>query len=183
MNPLVKLAIDLGPLVVFFAAYARAGIMTATAVFMAATVAALGVAYALERRLPIVPLVTGALVLVFGGLTLVFADELFIKLKPTIVYGLFAGALLGGLVFKAPLLKPLFEMALRLDERGWRVLSLRWACFFLALAALNEIVRQVFSTDVWVALKVFGFLPLTLLFALAQLPLIRRHGVVAEERA
>jgi intracellular septation protein len=181
MNPIVKLAVDLGPLVVFFAAYARAGIMAATAAFMVATVAALGAAYALERRLAVVPLATGVVVLFFGGLTLVLADELFIKLKPTVVYALFAGVLFGGLAFKRPLLKPLFEMAFRLDERGWLVLTRRWGWFFLAMAALNEIVRRGFSTDAWVALKVFGFLPLTFLFAATQLPFIRRHRAPAED--
>ena len=180
MHPLVKLAVDLGPLLVFFAAYARGGIMTATAAFMVATAIALGASYALVRRLPIVPLVSGAIVLVFGGLTLAFADEHFIKLKPTVVNSLLAGTLLGGLLFRQPLLKPLLAMAFQLDEPGWRILTLRWACFFASMAALNEVVWRSFSTDTWVSFKVFGLLPLTLLFSLAQLPLIRRHAVAAE---
>lgn len=180
MHPLLKLAIDLGPLLVFFAAYARGGIMIATAAFMAATLLALGVCYALVRRLPIMPLVTAAIVLVFGGLTLALGDEHFIKLKPTVVNGLLAAALLGGLHFKRPLLKPLLEAAIHLDERGWHLLTLRWAAFFASLAVLNEIVWRSFSTDTWVSFKVFGLLPLTLAFSLAQVPLIRRHAVAAE---
>lgn len=180
MHPLVKLAIDLGPLLVFFAAYARGGIMTATAAFMVATLVALGVCYTLVRRLPVIPLVTAAIVLVFGGLTLAFADEHFIKLKPTVVNGLLAATLLGGLLVKRPLLKPLLEAAVQLDARGWRVLTLRWAAFFVILAVLNEIVWRSFSTDTWVSFKVFGLLPLTLLFSLAQVPLIRRHAVVGQ---
>lgn len=184
MHPLVKLAVDLGPLLVFFAVffatYARGGIMTATAAFMVATAIALAASYALARRLPIVPLVSGAIVLVFGGLTLIYADEHFIKLKPTVVNGLLAGTLLGGLLFRQPLLKPLLGLAFQLDEPGWRILTLRWACFFASMAALNEIVWRSFSTDTWVSFKVFGLLPLTLLFSLAQLPLIRRHAVAGQ---
>jgi intracellular septation protein len=180
MNPLVKLAIDLGPLLIFFAAYARAGIMAATAAFMVATVVALGAAYGLTRRIPILPLVTGAIVLVFGGLTLVFADDVFIKLKPTVVNALLSAALFGGLAFKRPLLKPLFEAAFQLDAAGWRVLTFRWACFFAGLAALNEIVWRSVSTDSWVTFKVFGLLPLTLLFSVAQVPFIRRHSLEPE---
>lgn len=182
MNPLFKLAIDIGPLLIFFGAYARGGIMAATAAFMIATVAALAVSYATVRRIPLIPLVTGAIVLVFGGLTLIFANDVFIKLKPTMVNGLLAAALFGGLLFRQPLLKPLFEMAFQLDEPGWRRLTWRWACFFLAMAALNEIVWRNFSTDTWVSFKVFGLLPLTFAFSLAQIPLIRRHAV-AEPRS
>ena len=180
MHPALKLAIDLGPLLVFFAAFMRGGIMTATAAFMVATLVALGVCYALVRRLPVVPVVTGVVVLIFGGLTLAFADEHFIKIKPTVVNGLLAATLFGGLLVKRPLLKPLLEAAIHLDERGWRVLTLRWAAFFAILAVLNEIVWRGFSTDTWVSFKVFGLLPLTLLFSLAQVPLIRRHAVAAE---
>lgn len=175
MNPFVKLALDIGPLLVFFGAYARAGIMAATGAFMAATVIALGITYALSRRIPILPLVTAVVVLVFGGLTLLLDDALFIKLKPTIIYGLFASALFGGLLFDRPLLKPLLGVMVPLTERAWRTLSLRWAWYFVVCAVINEVVRRGFSTDVWVTVKVFGFLPLTVLFALSQVPFIQRH--------
>jgi intracellular septation protein len=183
MNPFVKFAIDLGPVLVFFAAYGTAGIMAATAAFMVATIASLAVGYALERRIALLPLVTGAIVLVFGGLTLIFDNELFIKLKPTVVNGLLGLALFGGLAFNAPILRTLFSAAFQLDERGWRILSLRWAWFFLAMAVLNEIVWRHFSTDTWVAFKAFGYTPLTLVFSVAQVPLIRRHSTEAKESA
>ncbi|MBT5414988.1 MAG: septation protein A [Rhodospirillaceae bacterium] len=183
MNQLTRFLIDLGPLVVFFIAYNRADLMVATGAFMAATAVALAVSYAIERRIPKMPLVTGVVVMVFGGLTLWLANETFIKLKPTIVYTLFAVVLLGGLATGRLLLKPLFEMAFKLRDEGWRVLTLRWGVFFLAMAVLNEIVWRTMSTDVWVDLKVFGFLPITLLFALTQLPLIRRTMIEEPEGA
>ncbi len=183
MNPLLKLAIEIGPLATFFIAYSRAGLMTATGLFMAATLIALAVAYALERRIPIMPLVAGVVVFVFGGLTLLLDDETFIKLKPTIVNALFAAILFGGLVFRRSLLKPLFGPVFQLDEEGWRVLTVRWAFFFTAVAVLNEIVWRSTTTDVWVNFKVFGILPLTLAFSIAQLPLIRRRGKLVGEEA
>ncbi len=175
MHPLLKLALEVGPLAVFFIGNARFGIFPATAAFMVAIVVALIANYVLERRLPILPLVTAAFVLVFGGLTLVLQDELFIKLKPTIVNLLFAAALYGGLFFGKSLLKPLFAMAFPLDDAGWRALTFRWASFFVLLAVLNEVVWRNFTTDTWVSFKVFGIMPLTIAFALAQLPLINRH--------
>ncbi|MGH6954688.1 MAG: septation protein A [Alphaproteobacteria bacterium] len=177
MNPFVRLFVDVGPLAAFFVAYARAGIMTATAAFMVATVIALAIGYLLERRVARMPLVSGVVVMLFGGLTLVLEDETFIKLKPTIVYLVFAGTLAGGLAAGRYLLRSLLEVAFRLNDEGWRRLSVRWAFFFLAMAALNEAVWRTLSTDAWVTLKVFGFLPLTLLFAAAQIPLIRRTMV------
>lgn len=176
-SPLVKLLIDAGPLVAFFIAYVRADLMTATAVLMAATLVALVAAYALERRIALMPLISAGLVAVFGGLTLWLADETFIKMKPTIVYLLFAAALLGGLALGKAFLKPLFQMAFHLTEEGWRILTLRWGIFFIAMAVLNEIIWRNFSTDLWVDLKVFGFLPLTMLFALAQIPLVRARSL------
>ena len=177
MNPFVRLFVDVGPLAAFFVAYAQAGIMTATAAFMVATVIALAIGYLLERRVARMPLVSGVVVMLFGGLTLVLEDETFIKLKPTIVYLLFAGTLAGGLAAGRYLLRSLLEVAFRLNDEGWRRLSVRWTFFFLAMAALNEAVWRTLSTDAWVTLKVFGFLPLTLLFAAAQIPLIRRTMV------
>ncbi len=182
MHPLLKLAIEIGPLVIFFVANAKFGIFVATGAFMAAIAVALGVNYTLLRRVPILPLVTGVFVLVFGGLTLILQNELFIKLKPTIVNGLFAAILLGGLGFGKSFLRSLLDSMFRLTDRGWRILTLRWALFFIVLAVLNEIVWRNFSTDTWVSFKVFGIMPLTLVFSFAQVPLINRHGTVPPEK-
>jgi len=174
-HPLVKLAIEAGPLAVFFIANAKAGIFVATGAFMAAILVALAASWWIERRLPTLPLVTGVFVLVFGGLTLWLQDELFIKLKPTIVNGLFALILFGGLALDKSLLKPLFSAAFELTDEGWRKLTFRWALFFVALAILNEIVWRSLSTDAWVNFKVFAIMPLTIVFSLAQLPLINKY--------
>jgi len=197
-NSVLKMVLELGPLVTFFLVNARAQawdlgrflpflegmaqddvpIMAATAAFMLATVVALTLSLALFRRVPIMPLVSGVIVIVFGGLTLYLQDELFIKLKPTIVNALFASVLLGGLlIFRRPLLGLVFEHVIQLDEEGWRKLSLRWGLFFVFLAILNEVVWRSFSTDFWVAFKVFGTMPLTVVFALTQLPLLQRHAL------
>jgi intracellular septation protein len=196
LNPSLKLALDLGPLLLFFLANSRpalflplvspilpvdvasgerAGIFVATAVFMAAVVIALAISYALTRHLPVMPLVTAAVVLVFGSLTLVLHDELFIKLKPTIIYLLFGGVLLGGLALGKPVLGMVFDSVFHLTAEGWRRLTLRWALFFFALAILNEIVWRTQSTDVWVNFKVFGVVPLTFLFAALQYPLMTKY--------
>jgi intracellular septation protein len=176
LNPTLKLVLDLGPLLVFFVANSRFGIFAATGAFMAAIVIALAVAYALTRHLPIMPLVTAVVVLVFGTLTLVLHDELFIKVKPTIIYVLFGGVLLVGLAFGKSLLGVVFDSVFHLTEEGWRRLTLRWALFFLALAVLNEIVWRTWSTDVWVSFKVFGVVPLTFVFAALQYPLLTKYA-------
>lgn len=180
-NPWAKLAIELGPLLVFFFANARFGIFAATAAFMVAITVSLGLSWWLVRKLPTMPLVTAIFVLVFGGLTLWLQDELFIKLKPTVVNGLFAAILFGGLVMGRPLLKPLLDTVLPLDAEGWRKLTWRWAWFFVVLAGLNEAVWRSFPTDIWVNFKVFGIMPLTVAFSLAQVPLIRRHALAEPE--
>jgi intracellular septation protein len=177
LNPALKLALDLGPLLIFFWANARFGIFAATGAFMAAILVALAISYALTRHLPIMPLVTAIVVVVFGTLTLVLHDELFIKVKPTIIYLLFGGILLGGLAFGRSLLGVVFDSVFHLTDEGWRRLTLRWALFFLALAALNEIVRLTQTTDVWVSFKVFGVMPLTFLFAALQYPLLTKFAV------
>jgi len=127
--------------------------------------------------LPIMPLVSGIVVFVFGALTLWLQDDVFIKMKPTIVNTLFGVVLLGGLLFGRSLLGYVFDSAFRMDAEGWRKLTLRWGLFFLLLAVLNEVIWRSFSTDTWVAFKVWGIMPLTLLFTLSQMPLIMRHSV------
>jgi len=181
LNPILKLALDIGPLLLFFAANARYGIFTATASFMIAVLAALIVSYAMTRRLPIMPVVTAIIVVVFGGLTLILHDATFIKVKPTIIYALFGAILIGGLVFNKPLLGVLFDSLFHLTEEGWRKLTLRWAIFFLALAVLNEIVWRSVSTDLWLDFKVFVVVPLTFIFGALQVPLLRKYAVEPAE--
>ena len=174
---LLKLAIELGPLLVFFGTNAAAGVYAGTAAFMAATIVSLVVAWFAYHKVPIMPLVSGVIVLVFGGLTLYLRDETFIKLKPTIVYTLFAALLGAGLVWKKPVLELLFGAAFTLTEEGWRKLTLRWGLFFAVMAVVNELVWRNVSTNTWVSFKAFGFLPLTFLFAVLQVPLMQRHGI------
>jgi intracellular septation protein len=176
INPLLKIALDLGPLVLFFIANSRLGIFGATAVFMAATVIALVAGYALTRHVPMMPLVSAIVVLVFGSLTLYLQDDTFIKLKPTIIYLLFGAVLLGGQFMGKPLLAMVFDQVFHLTQEGWRKLTMRWVFFFFALAILNEIVWRTQSTDTWVAFKVFGFVPLTFIFAALQYPLLQKYA-------
>jgi intracellular septation protein len=177
LNPFVKLAVDIGPLVLFFAVNARFGIFAGTAVFMAAVLAALVVTYALIRRWPIMPLVSAAIVLVFGSLTLVLHDDTFIKVKPTIIYALFGAVLVAGYLLDKPFLAIVFDSMFHLNEEGWRKLTLRWAAFFFVMAVLNEAVWRTQSTDFWVNFKLFGFVPLTFVFAALQYPMMMRHAI------
>jgi intracellular septation protein len=177
LNPLLKLVFDLGPLALFFFANSRYGIFVATATFMIAVLAALAASYVLTRHLPIMPVVTAVIVVVFGGLTLILHDATFIKVKPTIIYALFGGILLGGLLFGRSLLGVVFDSMFQLTAEGWRKLTWRWAIFFLVLAVLNEIVWRNTSTDVWVDFKVFGVMPLTFLFGALQVPLLKKYTI------
>jgi intracellular septation protein len=183
LNPIAKFILELGPLALFFAVYSKLGIFAATGVLMASVVVTLGVSYAMLRRIPVMPLVTAVIVLIFGSLTLFFHDETLIKIKPTALYLLFGAALFAGIWLNKPLLKILFDGALHVTDEGWRKLTWRWAFFFLGLAVLNEIVWRTQSTDLWVKFKTFGFLPITLLFALAQAPLISRYEGKDQEAA
>jgi intracellular septation protein len=177
LNPMLKLALDIGPLVLFFFANARFGIFAATAVFMIAVLIALAFTYYATRHVAVMPVVTAIVVLIFGGLTLMLHDETFIKLKPTIIYVLFGGALLGGLIFNKPLLGMVLDSVFALTDEGWRKLTWRWVWFFFALAVLNEIVWRTQSTDFWVNFKLFGVVPLTMLFGALQYPLLVKYGV------
>src|SRR4051812_17888712 len=204
LNPILKLVLDLGPLLLFFYANAKPAlfepwlaplipaavqtgehsrIFVGTAGFMVAIVSGLIISYLLTRRLPIMAIVSAVVVVVFGGATLFFQNEAFIKLKPTIIYLLFAGTLFGGLIFRKPLLAMVFDQVFHLTEEGWRKLTIRWALFFLALAILNEIVWRTQSTDTWVTFKVFGVMPLTFIFAALQYPLLTKHDASPKDEA
>jgi intracellular septation protein len=191
-NPLLKLALELGPLLVFFFGNLRGEwliktfpvfnalggpLFVATALFMIATVVSLVVSRVVFGHLPIMPFVSGIVVLVFGGLGIYLQNDMFIKMKPTIVNALFGGLLLGGLVFGKSLLGYVFNAAFQLDDEGWRKLTLRWGLFFLVLAVLNEVVWRNFSADFWVNFKVWGTMPITILFTMSQMPLIMKHSL------
>lgn len=203
-NPLLKLVFEMGPLLLFFAANSRphwftpllervlpgnlftgeqAGIFAATAVFMVAMLLSLVLSRTLTGKLPIMPLVSAVVVLVFGGLTLWLQDDRFIKLKPTIVNSLFGAVLLGGLLFGKSLLSIVLDSVFQLSEAGWKKLTFRWALFFFFLAIVNEVVWRNFSNDFWVNFKVFGIMPITMVFALAQTPLIMREQAAPAENA
>ena len=123
------------------------------------------------------PTVGAGIVLIFGGLTIYFDNEIFIKMKPTIINLVFAVILYGGMLIKKPLLKILLGAALKLEEKGWKILTYRWIGFFIALAVLNEIVWRTQTTDIWVNFKVFGILPITFIFTMTQFPLIKKHQI------
>jgi intracellular septation protein len=181
LDPRLKVALELGPLIVFFIVNSKFGIFYATGVLMAGVVLTLAVSWATTKHLPAMPVVTAVLVLVFGGLTVFLQNETFIKLKVTILYSMFGATLLGALYFGKLLLPIVFDMAIHIDDAGWRKLTWRWAFFFFFLAGLNEVVRRVVTTDEWVNFKVFGILPLTILFAIAQAPLIMKHQIPEAE--
>ena len=177
MKSIAKLLIDIGPLAVFFIFYTRSGLQEAILPLMIATVIAVLVSYVLEKKIPIMPTLGAGIVLIFGGLTIYFNDETFIKMKPTIINAVFAIILYGGIIFKKPLLKYLLGAALKLEEEGWKILTQRWIGFFIALAILNEVVWRTQTTDLWVNFKVFGILPITFIFTMLQFPLIKKYQI------
>lgn len=181
-SPLIKLALDLGPLIVFFVGFRFLGIYGATAAFMAAVLLALALGYVRERKLSPMPLFTAVLVFVFGGLTLYLKNDTFIKMKPTVLYGFIGALLLGGLVFNRLFIKYVFAQAFDLSDKGWRLLTWRWALFAFVLALLNELIWRNFSTAIWVDFKVWGIMPLIFLFALAQTPLVLKHERPSSEK-
>lgn len=184
MSALVKLLTEIGPLVIFFVVNGQWGIFPATGAFMVATAAAMIFTYVTRRRIPAMLWVSGVVVGVFGGATLYFENETFIKLKPTIIYGLFASVLLFGLWRRQHYLKMVLDSSFPpLADKGWEVMTRRWAWFFVASALLNEIIWRTQSTDTWVAAKLFVFLPLSFLFAMAQYPLIMKYQLEEEDGA
>ena len=184
MNPQVRrLLLDLGPLLVFFTSFRFFGIFAATAAFMVAILAALALGFALERRLSPMPIFTAILVLIFGGLTLYLKNEMFIKIKVTVLYSFFGAVLIGGLGFNRLFIKYVFAQAFELDETGWRQLTWRWGLFFIALAVLNEAVWRNASTEMWVNFKTWGVIPLIFLFALAQTPFVMKHHIEPDKKA
>jgi intracellular septation protein len=171
----LKLLIEMGPLVAFFIANWKAGIFWGTAIFMVATIIALAASWIMTRKVAMVPLVSALFVALFGALTLYLQSDLFIKVKVTLINALFGAVLLGGVVFGKSYLKLIMGEAMKLPEEAWRTLSIRWGVFFFAMAGLNEVVWRSFTTDQWVNFKVFGLLPLTLVFALANAPFMAKH--------
>jgi intracellular septation protein len=190
---LIKMALELGPLVTFFLANARGedvlagnatlntwfggqAIIFATAVFMAAMAISLLLSWLLLKKIAVMPLVTGVVVLIFGSLTLYFQDPVFIMIKPTITNSLFGGVLLGGLLFGQSLLKYVFGDVYKLQPEGWSKLTLNWGLFFFALAIINEVLWRNFSSDVWINFKTWGVMPLTVLFSISQLSLLSKYA-------
>lgn len=191
-SPFLKLALEMGPLAVFYASNAKGDwlihnislfhnftkpIFPATALFMLAIIFSLIFSLILTKKVPIIPLVSSLFVIVFGILTLYLHNDVFIKIKPTIVNALFGFILLGGLLFKKPLLSYIFDSGFHLDIAGWNKLTMRWGWYFLFLAAANEAVWRNFSTQVWTNFKVFYVMPITIIFFLCQMPLIMKHMV------
>lgn len=174
-------AVEYGPLLLFFIVYYLKGLMAATVVLMVTAPVGLAVTYCYEKKLPKAALFTASSIILFGGLTLLLEDETFIKMKLTIIQAAFGTVLVGGLLFKKPLLKPLMERAWKMTEEGWRVLTLRFALYFFAMAAINEIVWRTQSTDFWVSFKVFAPMITMMLFIVAQYPMITRHHIPDDE--
>ena len=188
LAPGLRMLVDFGPLVVFFLVNSYAPglqiqrIMTATVAFMVAMAVAMGISWWKARHISPMLWITGALVLVFGSLTLWFHDQSFIQMKPTIVYAMFAVILGYGLIAKKPLLQMLLETAYPdLSAKGWRLLTINWTGFFIAMAVLNEAMRHVLTWDQWVTFKTWAVIPLTLVFAMLNIPMLLRHGLQLEK--
>lgn len=175
--PALRIALDYGPLLAFFAASKLYDIFVATAVFMVAIVLAIGVSRWKSGRVSPMLWFTGAVVLVFGAATLWLGDAEFIKLKPTIIYLVMAAILVFGIVTKRPLLKLVLNDSFpAVDAEGWRKLTRNWALLFVGLAIANEVARRMLTTDQWVDFKVWGVTALTFIFALSQAPILMRHA-------
>ena len=176
----MKFLFDLFPVVLFFVAFKLSDIYVATGVAIAATVLQIGYLLVRRRRITAMQWINVGIIALFGGATLVLHDETFIKVKPTIIYGLFAAILGGGLLFGRSFIAVMFDQMFNLTPQGWRILTLRWALFFFGMAILNEIVWRTQTTDFWVSFKVFGVVPLTFVFAALQYPLLQKYAVEEE---
>ena len=177
MKSISKLFIDIGPLAVFFIFYIRSDLQTAILPLMIATVISVLFSYIIEKKIPVMPTVGAIIILVFGGLTIYFDNEVFFKMKPTIINLIFAGILFSGTLVNKLLLKYLLGGAIKLKNEGWSILTKRWIGFFISLAILNEIVWRTQSTDIWVSFKVFGILPITFIFTLTQFSIIKKFQI------
>ena len=177
MKSILKILVDIGPLAIFFVFYSRGDLKSAILPFMIATVIAVIFSYIVQKKIPIMPTVGAGIILFFGGLTIYFDDEVFFKMKPTIINILFASILYGGEIMNKPLLKYVLGSTLKLKNEGWSILTKRWVGFFVALAILNEIIWRTQSTDLWVNFKVFGVLPITFLFTMTQFSLIKKYQI------
>lgn len=177
MKSISKILIDIGPLAIFFIFYTRGDLKSAILPFMLATVIAVLFSYIIEKKIPIMPTVGAFIILVFGGLTIYFDNDVFFKMKPTIINIVFACILYFGEMLKKPPLKYLLGGSLKLQNEGWSILTKRWVAFFIALAVLNEIVWRTQTTDLWVNFKVFGILPITFAFTATQFSLIRKYQI------
>ena len=177
MKSITKILVDIGPLAIFFIFYKRGDLQSAILPFMIATVIAVLFSYIVEKKIPIMPTVGAAIILFFGGLTIYFNNDTFFKMKPTIINLLFACVLYLGEIFNKPFLKYLLGASLKIEDKGWSILTKRWASFFIALAIVNEIVWRTQSEDVWVNFKVFGILPLTFIFTMTQFSIIKKYQI------
>ena len=177
MKGLTKILVDIGPLAVFFIFYTRGDLQSAILPLMIATIIAVLFSYIIEKKIPVMPTFGALIILVFGGLTIYFDNEVFFKMKPTIINIFFASILYLGEIVNKPLLKYLLGSTLKLKDKGWNMLTKRWIAFFIALAILNEIIWRTQSTDIWVNFKVFGILPITFLFTLTQFSLIKKYQI------
>ena len=174
----IKFVTDIGPLVVFFLFYYNndKNLKIAIPPLIVATIIAVLIIWILEKKIPMVPLLSGILITLFGGLTIYFDNPIFIYMKPTIINVLFAFALLFGKYFTDdPILKKLLGKSIPINDDGWKILNNRWMYFFFGLAILNEIVWRTQSEEFWVNFKVWGMLPITIIFTAMQLPLINKY--------
>ena len=177
-RPIIKFIADFGPLLIFFIIYFKGNNDLSAAIppFIIATIVALLFVYIVEKKISMVPLTSGILITLFGGLTLYFDNKIFFYMKPTIINLLFAAILFfGQFLSKKPLLKMLFQNALELTDEGWKKLNLRWIIFFIFVAILNEIVWRTQSEAIWVNFKVWGLLPISFLFVASQIPLMNKY--------
>lgn len=171
----IKFIADFGPLLIFFIYYKKFGMIEAILPLIIATMIGTALLYWSEKKIPKVPIISALIVALFGGLTLYFDNKIFFYMKPTIVNILFAGILfIGNYFFKKNLLKSLLENSIQLEERGWDILNIRWILFFIVLALLNELVWRTQTEDLWVKFKVFGIIPITLIFTVFQIKVINK---------